>query len=200
MPGCARFMGALLLSLAPISAHAVTTNFTSGATVTSVAGAATFINFDGIANASTGTVSGGLSNPSTAPNASANWIGAFGTVDVTVTLANPVSYFGFDWGTPDAVNTVQVFDGANPIATITGSGLTGFHDSNGGFFDIFAGSGEAFTSVVFSSANETFELDNFAASRATTPLPGALPLFATGLGALGLLGWRRKKKAATLAA
>ena len=30
-----------------------------------------------------------------------------------------------------------------------------------------------------------------------TPLPAALPLFATGLGALGLLGWRRKKKAAT---
>ena len=33
-----------------------------------------------------------------------------------------------------------------------------------------------------------------------TPLPAALPLFATGLGALGLFGWRRKKKAATLAA
>jgi hypothetical protein len=29
-----------------------------------------------------------------------------------------------------------------------------------------------------------------------TPLPAALPLFAGGLGALGLLGWRRKKKAA----
>jgi hypothetical protein len=27
------------------------------------------------------------------------------------------------------------------------------------------------------------------------PLPGALPLFATGLGVLGLLGWRRKRKA-----
>jgi hypothetical protein len=31
------------------------------------------------------------------------------------------------------------------------------------------------------------------------PLPAALPLFATGLGALGLLGWRRKKKAAATA-
>jgi hypothetical protein len=27
-----------------------------------------------------------------------------------------------------------------------------------------------------------------------TPLPAALPLFATGIGALGLLGWRRKRK------
>jgi hypothetical protein len=32
-------------------------------------------------------------------------------------------------------------------------------------------------------------------SVATTPLPAALPLFATGLAGLGLLGWRRKRKA-----
>lgn len=30
----------------------------------------------------------------------------------------------------------------------------------------------------------------------TVPLPATLPLFATGLGALGLMGWRSKKKAA----
>jgi hypothetical protein len=35
---------------------------------------------------------------------------------------------------------------------------------------------------------------------AETPLPAALPLFATGLGGLSLLGLRRKKKAAALAA
>jgi hypothetical protein len=36
----------------------------------------------------------------------------------------------------------------------------------------------------------------FAQSGASVvPLPTALPLFATGLGALGLLGWRRKRKA-----
>jgi hypothetical protein len=34
---------------------------------------------------------------------------------------------------------------------------------------------------------------------ATTPLPAALPLFATGLGGLGLFGWRRKRKAAVAA-
>ena len=30
---------------------------------------------------------------------------------------------------------------------------------------------------------------------APVPLPAALPLFATGLGVLGVLGWRRKRKA-----
>jgi hypothetical protein len=39
-------------------------------------------------------------------------------------------------------------------------------------------------------------LDNFSVVTAETPLPAALPLFATGLGALGLLGWRRKRKSA----
>jgi hypothetical protein len=37
-------------------------------------------------------------------------------------------------------------------------------------------------------------------SASTVPLPAGLPLFATGLGALGLLGWRRKRKASALAA
>ena len=35
---------------------------------------------------------------------------------------------------------------------------------------------------------------------AETPLPAALPLFATGLGAMGLLGWRWKRRAAALVA
>ena len=45
-----------------------------------------------------------------------------------------------------------------------------------------------FTVTAFSDANGD---ENFGA----TPLPATLPLFATGLGALGLLGWRRKRKA-----
>lgn len=37
-------------------------------------------------------------------------------------------------------------------------------------------------------------------SLSATPLPAALPLFASGLGGLGLFGWRRKRKIAALAA
>ena len=36
----------------------------------------------------------------------------------------------------------------------------------------------------------------FTVTNTPTPLPAALPLFATGLGAVGLFGWRRKRKAA----
>ena len=36
--------------------------------------------------------------------------------------------------------------------------------------------------------------DGIWAATPPTPLPAALPLFATGLGALGLLGWRRKRR------
>jgi len=46
------------------------------------------------------------------------------------------------------------------------------------------------TSGVHDSSNSTL-----AFAPAATPLPAALPLFATGLGALSLLGWRRKRKA-----
>jgi hypothetical protein len=41
-----------------------------------------------------------------------------------------------------------------------------------------------------------FKYSTSAGSVSAVPLPAALPLFATGLAGLGLLGWRRKRKAA----
>jgi hypothetical protein len=40
----------------------------------------------------------------------------------------------------------------------------------------------------------TGQITDASASLTGTPLPAALPLFATGLGAMGLFGWRRRRK------
>jgi hypothetical protein len=59
------------------------------------------------------------------------------------------------------------------------------------FFN-FAGQQHFFGKIVFDLA--------FAASTATTPVPGALPLFVSALGGFGLLAWRRRRNGAVFAA
>ena len=67
----------------------------------------------------------------------------------------------------------------------------------------FAGDTMTFGLVQFTtdslSVVATNEYDALTFQLAQTPLPAALPLFAAGLGALGLLGWRRKRKAQAVA-
>jgi hypothetical protein len=57
---------------------------------------------------------------------------------------------------------------------------------------------QLFTGLPGPFPNQFVEFVSFDGSVSIIPLPAALPLFASGLGALGLLGWRRKKKATTL--
>jgi hypothetical protein len=70
--------------------------------------------------------------------------------------------------------------------------ITGFNSSA----HTYTLTGPDIAYVVFSetvgSAGNYLAFDNL--TIVATPLPAALPLFATGLGALGLLGWRRKRK------
>jgi hypothetical protein len=56
------------------------------------------------------------------------------------------------------------------------------------------GSGGAVYVDVNEIGDQQFGPSNLIGSVGTTPLPAALPLFATGLSALGLLGWRRKRR------
>jgi hypothetical protein len=70
-----------------------------------------------------------------------------------------------------------------PITGIGGFGFGAVHSTDFGEF-------------LLQSVGQT----TFTATINATPLPSALPLFATGLGALGLLGWRRKRKAAAISA
>jgi hypothetical protein len=88
-------------------------------------------------------------------------------------------------GTPFAI-------GNGPLTLSDPSGATqiqlGIND------DIFVNSGLPGAIVPDNTGSLLISVSADSISSAT-PLPAALPLFATGLGALGLLGWRRKRKA-----
>jgi hypothetical protein len=112
--------------------------------------------------------------------------------------------------TIDLIGVATLFDsGHGPFGN--GSQLTGdfLLSVNGGTFQhiTFANAndeklnltGKTFAFEEDGSWNPTFYVS--ALDYTATPLPAALPLFATGLGAMGLAGWRRKRKnAAALAA
>jgi hypothetical protein len=124
-----------------------------------------------------------------------------------VTLSQGVTIGGFQlWDSFIGAGGTVIGSGQNLI--LSGSG--NFDGSDIGFnyavinitIDGIAHSYTDSGNVLFGSlngaANETLpwaEIGRISAATATTPLPAALPLFATGLGALGLLALRRKRKA-----
>ncbi len=59
-----------------------------------------------------------------------------------------------------------------------------------------SGTGHLFIDVLTAGESLTFTSGHNYATNAVTPIPAALPLFVSGLGVLGVLGWRRKKRAA----
>jgi uncharacterized protein (TIGR03118 family) len=71
-------------------------------------------------------------------------------------------------------------------------------NSPGGLWALVFGSGQGMngdSNTLFFTDGINMEADGlFGAIDPATPLPASLPLFATGLGVLGLLGWRRKRK------
>lgn len=88
-------------------------------------------------------------------------------------------------------NQVELFATSYGLNELSPSYLYEITD-NLSFMTISQASGEGFTTL-FSAPSG---VDIRGVAFAPTPLPAALPLFATGIGALGLLGWRRKRKGA----
>jgi hypothetical protein len=82
-----------------------------------------------------------------------------------------------------------------PFLTIGG---VSFSLSDGNQINIFFG-GPVYGAQDLNGRNLNAGTFSVSLETTTTPRPTALPLFVTGLGGLGLLGWRRKRKAQAVA-
>lgn len=110
---------------------------------------------------------------------------------VSIALATAANYIGFYAGSLDDFNLIQFFNGSTLVSSYTGSTLAALagvpangDQSIGRYFNVFE-TGNSFTSVLLTSAQNAFELDNFAigvaAPTTEVPLPGTLSLFGLGL-------------------
>jgi hypothetical protein len=67
-------------------------------------------------------------------------------------------------------------------------------------FFVTASGGLSFDGALVSTTSATRNALTTSGTVTQTPIPATLPLFATGIGGLGLLGWRRRRKARAAAA
>lgn len=134
---------------------------------------------------------------------------------------NGANFFDILWGSPDTYNEIEFFSAANgggvPISllytgdvsgpgntevgpvlnggqltcftggqcTDTGYALVQFIDTNSGIGSVVLSDTQGSAAFEFGTTGNTTELE--------TPLPGALALFAGGLGLIGFVGRRRRK-------
>jgi hypothetical protein len=102
-------------------------------------------------------------------------------------------------GIPASSNGIEVFWNNASIGTVTGDGNISSAWTLYTLSVMGTGAGDSLRFVAVGTSDSFGgSLDDV--SLVATPLPAALPLFASGLGALGLFGWRRKRKASALAA
>jgi hypothetical protein len=99
-------------------------------------------------------------------------------------------------GTGSVIGTVSFQDGEGYFVNGLQNSLAYGPNTTGPGDIISISSTVAFQSAILTNDTGGFEVADISATLIATPLPAALPLFATGLGALGLLGWRRKRRVA----
>ena len=118
---------------------------------------------------------------------------------VEINFSSLQRYLGLLWGSVDLYNTIEFFNGAVSVGSLTGSAVTptatGDQGSNGTFY-VNINSDLAFNRVVMTSSQFAFEFDNLAFAKdeqvGEVPLPAAAWLLGSGL--LGLFGIARRRR------
>ena len=132
--------------------------------------------------------------------------GGANPASATYSLVGGTTVVSFLWGSPDSYNSVELFSSPNgsgtPIGMLDGDLLT--PKSPGSGFDYvtitdLSGIGSIELLDAGTAAFEFADITNVSTTLSGTPIPGALPLVAGGLGLIGLLR-RRKQQAASVPA
>ena len=215
-------LGVLALCALSSSANAISiSSWSQDTTVypTTTLGYQAPASFTGTVDNPTGSSSGAYRSPW--QNLDETWINPeHQTLDYTSVRNGNAWYaltgdsLGIFWGSPDSYNTITFWtgwDSANKIGTgdsvsFTGNqlGITLGYGHTLAIFNL----DQTFNAVQLYSGQPAFEFANMVACTGSctesqtgvVPLPAALPLFASGLGVMGLLGWRRKRKKAAATA
>jgi hypothetical protein len=120
------------------------------------------------------------------------------TASVGSTYSQSVSWI-FSGGADGATVSTALFANLAIPGDITAAFALSGPDIGSGSFDSFASPGTLCgLGANWQCLSGDLQIETVTANGAllTTPLPAALPLFAAALGIMGLLGWRRKRKAA----
>jgi hypothetical protein len=174
-------------------------------------GTATFSGLGGLFGQCCYSINGGAAGNYDGQFAPGDTVLAIGTTGLSINFNTPVQIVGTQIQDNLIGNNftaeILAFNGNALLGTFTENGLPG-SVGVGDNLAVFLGVEDAtadITSVTYLTfTSNPFTLQDVNINQVTiesspTPVPAALPLFTTGLGGLGLLGWRRKRKAQAVA-
>ena len=115
--------------------------------------------------------------------------------DTLLSHSEIVSFSGVTCFAPTCASTNKFYSIVGRVPSIAGFAVQSGSDGpfSAGFWTFLIDSSN--NVLLNGAAGVIWNYTRTAVTAPAVPLPAALPLFATGLGMMGLLGWRRKRKA-----